>query len=33
MVHCYMTLAAAVPAAAEATNRGLGALRAALHRT
>jgi acetyl esterase len=33
MVHGYMTLAAAVPAAAEATNRGLGALRAALHRT
>ncbi len=32
MTHGYMTLAAAVPAAAEATDRGLAALRAALHR-
>jgi acetyl esterase len=33
MIHGYMTLAQAVPAAAEATDRGLAALKAALHRT
>jgi acetyl esterase len=32
MVHGYVSFALVVPAAAEATNRGLAALRAALHR-
>jgi acetyl esterase/lipase len=32
MVHGYVTFAPVVPAAAEATNRGLAALKAALHR-
>jgi acetyl esterase/lipase len=32
MVHGYVTFAMVVPAAAEATNRGLAALKAALHR-
>ncbi len=32
LVHGYVSFALAVPAAAEATNRGLAALRAALHR-
>jgi acetyl esterase/lipase len=33
LIHGYMTLAAAVPAAAEATDRGLAALKVALQRT
>jgi acetyl esterase len=32
LVHAYVSFAIAVPAAAEATNRGLAALKAALHR-
>jgi hypothetical protein len=31
LVHGYVSLALIVPAAAEATNRGLAALKAALH--
>jgi hypothetical protein len=32
LVHGYVSFALIIPAAAEATNRGLGALKAALHR-
>ena len=32
LVHGYVSFALVVPAAAEATNRGLAALKAALHR-
>ncbi len=32
LIHGYMTVASAVPAAAEATDRGMAALKAALHR-